>query len=135
MSTALVERDPTAPAVTAEHWRPVVGFEGWYEISSIGRVRRVGRGKAARVGRILRPAVNHPGYLYVHLSRHNVQRNVSIHRAVAEAFIGPCPTGMELNHKDCDKKNNRPGNLEWVTRSRNTQHAHDNGCFKRGGRS
>lgn len=51
----------------------------------------------------------------------------SVHALVAEAFIGPRPSGLEVNHKDGDKRNNRPENLEYVTRSENMRH-----CFRIG---
>ena len=63
--------------MTDEVWRPVVGFEGWYEVSSRGRVRRVG-------GRPLRPATNSWGYRYVALSRRGVAVTRNVHALVPE---------------------------------------------------
>jgi len=55
------------------------------------------------------------------------QVNVRVHRAVAEAFLGKCPDGLVVNHKDGNKKNNNIENLEYITSSENNQHAYDIG--------
>ena len=60
--------------------------------------------------------------------------NRYIHRIVAELFIGPCPPGMEVNHRDGDKQNNRVENLEYVTRNQNVAHAKSIGHFRNGER-
>jgi hypothetical protein len=60
--------------------------------------------------------------------------NRYIHRIVAELFIGPCPPGMEVNHRDGDKQNNRAENLEYVTRKQNMAHAKDIGHLRNGER-
>lgn len=116
--------------MTALEWRPVVGFEGLYEVSSEGHVRRVGPTKGARVGRCLNPTHGGRGpYYFVTLRRNGRSHSPVVHRLVAAAFIGPCPDGHEVNHKDGTKRNNRVENLEYVTRSQNTKHAHDMGLF------
>lgn len=65
----------------------------------------------------------HNGYLQVHLY-HNRQRiQKTIHSLVADKYLGPCPAGMEINHKDGNKLNNHPSNLEYVTHKENIRHA------------
>lgn len=104
-----------------EIWRPVIGFEELYSVSNIGRVRRDKRAKRTYPGRLLTQHPNNSGYMQVHLSRDgdNVRR---VHRLVAEAFIGPCPVGREVNHRDGQKENNAASNLEYVTRGENINH-------------
>lgn len=103
-----------------EEWRPVVGYEGLYEVSSTGLVRSVDRclvnslGKVVHLkGKILKGGDNGKGYRYVFLQKDGTSKNISVHRLVAEAFI-PRPEGLyEVNHKDEDKSNNSVDNLEW----------------------
>jgi hypothetical protein len=114
--------------IRLEYWRPAVGYRGYYEVSSWGRVRRIGRGKGSKPGRILRPRPLKNGRLRVHLSRDNIKHDTLIHHVVAFAFIGPRPTPKhEINHRDGDPGNNRASNLEWVTRKQNIQHAFEHG--------
>lgn len=119
-----------AQTIVAEEWRPVVGFEGRYEVSDIGRVRSLLSG-----GTILRPRANHLrfGYLQINL-RHGGSRRVvtrTVHRIVLEAFVGPKPVGKQCNHIDGDKSNNRLSNLEWVTCGENHIHAARMGLYAR----
>jgi hypothetical protein len=106
-----------------ELWRSVCGYEGYYSISNLGQVRRDGRARSARVGKILRPQTHANGYLVVGLWRANKRKLMRVHRLVTEAFLGPHPDGYEVNHKDADRGNNRLSNLEYVTRSQNLRHA------------
>lgn len=108
-----------------EEWRDVVGWEGLYEVSDQGRVRSLERvvpwkGWTRTVStRILRPGKERrSGTETVVLSNgHKVTR--SVHRLVLEAFIGPCPPGMECCHFDDDRSNNRLENLRWDSSSAN----------------
>ncbi len=119
-----------------EEWRPVVG-QCAYEVSSEGRIRRcapghrqgVGRG---RVGYILRPSVSRFGYYRIELLQFGRRYKLLVHRLVAEAFLGPRPEHLEVNHKNGNKLDNRPDNLEYVTRSQNMLHAFATGLKKRG---
>ena len=106
-----------------EEWRLVPGFP--YEASSLGRIRRAtdvigNRGAhVLKAGTVLHGARHSGGYLVV--------GGRYFHRFVASAFL-PNPDGLpEVNHKNGDKADNRPENLEWVTRSQNAKHAHDTG--------
>lgn len=96
-----------------EEWRDYRG--GPYAVSNLGRVRNGERLK--------KPSVSGNGYLIFGLFRAGQRTNVLVHRAVAEAFIGPCPAGLQVNHIDGNKQNARADNLEYVTRSENGQHA------------
>lgn len=114
--------------------RPVVGYEGYYEVSIYGDVSSLDRivihsnGRRQFVkGRTLKPASDTNGYLVVTLCKDGARKTVSIHRLVAEAFI-PNPDNLpQVDHLDCDKKNNNVHNLEWVTAKENTDRAYKNG--------
>lgn len=105
-----------------ETWKPVVGFEGWYEVSDHGRVRRVSSAMGTRSGKILKPWFT-SGYPTVSLS---IQRQVTkrlVHVLVAQVFLEPQPSiKYEVNHKDGNRDNPRAKNLEWMTRSENLSH-------------
>lgn len=104
----------------AEEWKPIPGFAA-YEASSFGRLRRCTGGKGTEVGLILKPSIRKDGYLQVNLHR----KNKLIHYLICEAFNGKKPTAKhQCNHKDGDRKNNMPENLEWVTSSENNYHRH-----------
>lgn len=153
-----------------ERWLPVSGYEGIYEVSDLGRVRRITAHKkitasdllrirtmrqagmtfasiaamfgvtkhaiivalrypvTARtlrtVNRILANARSSHGYLTVMLCRDGKPKCTLIHRIVAAAFLGPCPAGYEVNHKNGNKADPNLSNLEYVTRSENAIHAH-----------
>lgn len=107
-----------------EHWLPVAGRSGEYEVSDCGRVRslqrRDSRGRTVNP-RILKPQRNTSGHLQVGLATgKRGARLALVHRLVLEAFEGPCPPGMEALHADDDPSNNRRTNLRWGTRSENT---------------
>lgn len=110
----------------SEVWKPVVGYEGWYEVSNLGLIRRV---KATRCHPVcgeglLRPVVDNHGYIQVTLRRDGRKATARVHRLVAEAFLGPCPPGCEVNHILDPKSDNRLTNLEYVTPSQNHIHAY-----------
>ncbi len=95
-----------------EEWRPVPMMPS-VSASSRGRVK---------FGDRLRPLYEDGhGYPIFYLPRHG---NKSVHQAVAKAFLGQPPEGMEVNHKDGNPANNTPGNLEYVTHSDNLRHSH-----------
>lgn len=97
-----------------EKWRPVVGYEGLYEVSNLGRVRRI---------RIVEPTKKKHGYMQISLvGKDGVRRSHRLHRIVAMAFI-PNPEGKpQVNHRDENPENNRAKNLEWATAAENTNY-------------
>jgi hypothetical protein len=113
----------TILTISEEEWRPVIGFEGAYEVSSHGRVRSLTRlvtgpvRSFTRKGQLIR-GFNH-NYHYVFLGAGNQK---GVHRLVCEAFHGPPLLGQEVNHIDANQFNNRADNLEWVSKSGNRQH-------------
>ncbi len=107
-----------------ENWLPILGYEGFYEVSDCGRVRRVKGGRGSVAGRILTCKVAPNGYQHVDLSIRDKKTRFLIHRLVATAFIGVPEFGAEVNHKDGCKTNNKIENLEWVTRGQNLSHAY-----------
>lgn len=112
-----------------EGWRPVsdVRFSCLYEVSNFGRVRRSVDGVNTHAGKLLAPLRNASGHLRVCLNARNPSVRVMIHRLVLEAFVGPCPSGMEACHNDNDPSNNRVENLRWDTRSNNQLDRHNAG--------
>ena len=121
-----------------EQWRPVVGYEGSYEVSSYGRIRTVERKAKVAQGfrtvpaKLLRPRPHHGGYHCITFCVGNVRQYQTYHRAVAQAFI-PNPLDLpEVNHINGDKKDNRVENLEWCTRRQNLAHASISGLLQTG---
>lgn len=109
-----------------ETWKEIPSTEGCYEASSLGRIRRSSaRLGGTRIGTILRFSVRRNGYTGNVLSIDRKRVSRSTHRLIAEAFLGPCPKGLQVNHKDGNKANNRASNLEYVTRSQNIRHSID----------
>lgn len=92
-----------------ENWLPVVGFPG-YEVSDLGNVR-------GSRGWILKPALGN-GYLRVNLFGEK-KKSALVHRIVAEAFLGPCPAGKEVDHRNDIRTDNRAVNLQYLMRSEN----------------
>ena len=114
-----------------EEWRPVVGYEGRYEVSNLGRVRSLPRTMDARrrgkpngyhmKGRVLKQTVDSRGYYSVSLGKG--KRGV-VHRLVLTAFV-PNPENKPCcDHIDANRKNNRIDNLRWATYSENNSHPH-----------
>lgn len=120
----MATQDFTPEELATEEWRDVVDYEGWYQVSNLGRVRSARTRSCTFAGKMLRPCASSSGYPYVNLTRGaHTGKVFRVHRLVAAAFIGPCPDGMEVNHIDSDTSNSRVGNLEYVTRLENIQHA------------
>ena len=101
-----------------EIYKPVTikGFGGLYEVSNVGQI------KSVRTGKILKQFLDRYGYYQVGLHKNGINKNVLVHRLVAQAFISNPKNLPEINHKDECKTNNRIDNLEWCTREYNNNY-------------
>lgn len=111
-----------------EEWLPVHGYEGYYEVSSFGRVRSLTyklitkRGAVKRhAGKLLQPGRSgRYGYLTVSLNKAGRASSKLVHRLVLRAFVGACPSGQEVRHLDGNPRNNRASNLKYGTAKENS---------------
>lgn len=116
--------------MSEEIWKDVVGFEGYYKVSNLGRVKSVDRYvnykkgyslKALKKGQLLSPKISNKGYLHLTLMKDGKNYYRSVHRIVAEAFI-PNPKNLPfINHINENKVDDRVENLEWCTAKYNTE--------------
>jgi len=104
-----------------ETWVEV--FNGFYEVSNMGNIRRARPGISTFVGRPVTPMASGAGYKQVQLSDGVSSKRMYVHAIVMTAFVGPREKGMVVNHKDLDKGNNRLDNLEYVTQKQNCAHS------------
>lgn len=114
-----------------EIWKPVPGYKEWYEVSNHGRVRswhsndHRTENRRATEPRILSEGKSGKGYTKVVLCIPGQKKKGHlVHWLVAAAFISPRPEGYDINHKNGIKDDNRPENLEYVTRQENIRHKH-----------
>lgn len=113
-----------------EIWKPVVGWEGLYEVSNLGNVRSLDRYvnqlnyKRFCKGQLLKPTFHKSNYFIVTLRNSGIQKICKVHQLVMNAF-NPKNSNekLEINHIDGNTKNNNLSNLEWCTHQQNLQHA------------
>ena len=122
-----------------ERWVVAPGFDGYYEVSNLGRVRSLdrivvdmgGRRKRLFKGAIMRPSKDKDGYLMVHFRRDGKNYpSIKLHRLVAQAFIPNNENLPYINHKDFDRTNNKVSNLEWCTAQQNTAYSRNAGRIR-----
>lgn len=104
-----------------EIWKPVIGYEGNYEISNLGRLKNIYKCK-----KILK-TYNSSGYKRVKLFKNKIGTHILVHRLVAQAFIPNPENKPQVNHIDSNRSNNNVINLEWCTQRENYVH-----CIKMG---
>jgi len=111
-----------------EVWLPIEGYTGLYEVSNLGRVKRLDTTQVNSIG-ITKNVKGHiiirndkKQYNQIELWKNNSRSCVLVHRLVAAAFLPNPELKKEVNHKDGNPKNNRIENLEWTTRSENESH-------------
>lgn len=116
-----------------EEWKDIKGYENIYQVSNLGRVKRLSyvvKNPGPRANgsmlkfkeHLLKPRKITHGYLSVMLYKNGVPKNYKIHRLVAQAFIPNLLNLPEVNHKDEDKTNNQVENLEWCTHIYNSNY-------------
>jgi len=125
-----------------EIWKPIIGYEGCYEVSNKGRVKSLDRyiqqfdNRGNLIDRFIRGRIlstnrnNGSGYLTVQLRNGVLKENTGndyIHILVAKHFVKNLENKPTVNHKDGNKKNNSAENLEWATQSEQMKHAYENG--------
>ncbi|RBP66385.1 HNH endonuclease [Brevibacterium sanguinis] len=116
-----------------EEWKPIPGWEGVYEASSLGRIKSLARivlrgGRPMKVAeKILKPSIHHTGYRRVILTRGGGRSERLVHSVIAETFHGPRPEGLEVRHRNGDKSDNSAANLAYGTSAENKQDILDHG--------
>ena len=118
---------------TPEEWRPVVGYEGRYEISDRGRIKSLIRGGKISLGG--RDSSKGDTRIRSGLSSGGSRRYFYIHTMVLTAFFGPKPDGHECAHWDGDPTNNHISNLRWATHKENADDAKRHGTLASGSRN
>jgi len=106
--------DEVVESVVEEEWRPIVGYDGKYEVSDLGRVKGLKRGK------ILKPSPDKYGYLQVNLCNNDV-KTCFVHRLVLQTFQ-PTEEELDCDHVNFIKNDNRLVNLRWATTSQNSRY-------------
>lgn len=118
-----------------EIWKDVPGYEQFYQVSNLGRLKskdrtiKRGLGECLIKSKTLKLQCNNHGYLYFQVKAADVHYKLYIHRAVSMAFIENTFDKPFINHKDSNPSNNQVDNLEWVTHMENMHHAINKGRF------
>lgn len=119
-----------------EVWKPIGGYENYYEVSESGTVRSIERkvhwlNRSRTIkSRIIQSRVNNRGYEELRLSKNGIAKSKFPHILTAMAFVPNPDNKPEVNHLDGNKLNNHYTNFSWVTHSENIQHAYDTGLIK-----
>jgi len=107
-----------------EIWKPVKGFENFYEVSDLGKIRN-------KRGNLMKFYINNKGYACIDFRVNTVRTKKLVHRVVAETFLENVDKLPEVNHKDEVKSNNAVTNLEWCSRSHNKQYSMATGTYNK----
>lgn len=124
-------------SIITEEWRDIKGYEGYYQVSSLGRVRSCDRYVLGRYnntlfkkGTSLKPWINEKGYYCLTLAKDSRKKHFKLHRLVALAFVDGYFEGSQVNHIDGIKRNNNSTNLEFCDGRHNMLHSYKIGLRK-----
>lgn len=106
-----------------ENWKPVPGYERFYEASDLGRLKRIATPTGNPRNKVIRPHFKATGYIDYWLWSDGQKKRTSAHRLVWRTFCGEIPKGLEINHLNGIKTDNRLANLELATKSWNAAHS------------
>lgn len=109
-------------------WRPVSGYEGLYEVSSVGEVRSLPRRGCN--GRVLRTTATRTGHRKLTLSKDGIHTTALVHHLVLDAFVGKRPDGCECAHNNGNPADNRIDNLRWDSHLNNIRDKAKHGTHK-----
>ncbi len=113
-----------------EIWKDIPGYETYYQVSNLGRIKSLDRYYNGRnlKGKLLKLSPNKFGYLRFTAKKDNITKTLHVHRIVLLAF-NSIQENKQVNHIDGNKTNNKLENLEWCTDSENKLHAYKNGLM------
>lgn len=112
-----------------EQWKEIVGTNGRYFVSNYGRIKSIGGKKGKTEYKIMKQSTINSGYKTIKLFVNGKHETFLVHRLVAIAFLGEHP-GLDINHKNGIKTDNRLNNIEWCTRKENMEHCSRMGLRK-----
>lgn len=113
-----------------EVWKPVKEYEGYYEISNLGKIKSFYRNREY----VMAPTKNSDGYLQIKLCKSGKRTSFAVHRLVAIHFVDNPQNLPEVNHKDFNRSNNIYTNLEWIEHIENVRYSSSQGHYKRYGK-
>ena len=108
-----------------EIWKDIPGYEGLYQASILGRIRRLNYRNTGKY-KILKPSIKTTGYLQVGLYKNQHCKLYLVHRLIAKTFIPNPDNKLYINHIDENRTNNKVDNLEWCTMTENNNHGNRN---------
>lgn len=120
-----------------EVWKDIPGYEGYYQASTLGRIKSLERVEVTIIGspkpikeRILKPSIGTTGYYFLNLCKNRIPKLWKVHRIIGLTFLPKPDSYNVINHIDGNKLNNKINNLEWCTQAMNNNHSHKMGLIK-----
>lgn len=113
---------------TLVFWKDIPGYEGLYQISNLGEVKRLAGSPRCKEDRILKKLLDKNGYFYVDLFKNGKGKKIKIHRLVAMTFLPNKEELPEVDHINGDKTDNRVCNLQWITGIENNRKRENGIC-------